>query len=214
VHWFGTSVFLLAALWAAIVYAAVVAFAELSAARVRLFAVPAAFVAAVVAGAGLAQMPRPTERSVALQPPLAGDRPGRRVSCAGSLTPAHHVTRGVLDVVRTADDPTLLNDPLVLDQRAVLVLQGWATDAAARHPVAAVCLLVDGKPSARVRASYGVDRPDVARAFGAADVARSGFDVQINGADLAPGPHDLVVVGVDARGRDEAIAKPRHVVVR
>jgi hypothetical protein len=214
VRWFAASVFLLATLWAAIAYAAVAAMAELFSRRARLFAAPAAVLAAVVVGAGLWPI-RPTmEHTIATLAPVAADKLERHVSCVRPMRPAHHVMRGVLDVVHTVADSVPLKDRAVLNRHDVLVLQGWATDAATRRPVVAVCLLVDGKPPARQRASYGADRPDVARAFGVADIAPSGFDIQLNAVDLTSGVHELVVVGVDDRGLVEPIANPRRVVIR
>jgi hypothetical protein len=214
VRWFGASVILLATLWAAIAYAAVAAVAGAFGPRARLFAAPVALLTAVVVGAGLMHTPRPAERSATAQAQPVGDLPVDRVSCARRFKPVHGVVRGALDVVRTLADSVPLKDAAVLDRRAVLVLQGWGTDAVSRRPLKAVCLLVDGAPSPRERATYGISRPDVARAFGVEDLARSGFEIQIDGTDLSPGVHHLVVVGIDGRGFEEPIAKPRRVVIR
>ncbi len=68
----------------------------------------------------------------------------------------------------------------------VVRLTGWAVDQAERAPASGLAVRVDdGKI---FTASYGSDRPDVARVLGDPAYRYSGFTARLE-APLAPGPH-------------------------
>ncbi len=76
-------------------------------------------------------------------------------------------------------------------------VRGWAV-AAGRKAAAGVFVTVDGEP--RVRASYGQDRPDVARGLGPPTPPAVGFVATIPATSLSAGRHTLGVWVLTADG--------------
>lgn len=95
-----------------------------------------------------------------------------------------------LDLMNGRPPSTSPSHPLVIRPGQGIYLQGWAVDGKARGPARGVVLAVDGTHD--YQALYGLSRPDVARHFGVAAYAHSGFVAAIPTADLA-GEHFLVV---------------------
>jgi len=70
-----------------------------------------------------------------------------------------------------------------------LDLAGWIFDERTHRAVDAVYVDIDG--TSRIEGTYGVARPDVAKAFHSADLTKVGFDVLIKPGTLTAGQHSL-----------------------
>lgn len=205
-RWFVLAVSLFAALWGFLAYCTAVALLR-SASGARAYATLAALAAAAATALLFVRAPRPEPRAIAL--PL---QPGRAVSCDRRPVPAHGAGRGALDTVRASGEPVA--DGATIDARTTLVLTGWAADVTAAHPLTAVCLIVDGAFARAQRASYGIERPDVATAYNLPAIAGSGFEIRLESGALARGTHAIDVVGIDAANRVVQIAPVRRLTVR
>jgi hypothetical protein len=196
-------------LWAAVAYVGVHTIAAPRTDRANLYAAGSALAVALVVGVVLTRVPRqwapPSDTAVVA---------GHPYSCARGLTAAGGVAHGSVDVVQTLPNAVVVTPAAVIERTSILVVRGWATDAAIHHPIAGVCLLVDGKPLAQETVLYGATRSDVAQAFKEVALVNTGFDIRAAAAELTPGPHRLEVVGVDERGRESPIAPPLRVTVR
>lgn len=74
-------------------------------------------------------------------------------------------------------------------------IAGWTADGLRYGPGSGVFLLVDGKDRVRGEpASYGGDRPDVARVFDDDDLLWVGYRIRYVPDGLPPGPHRLQIV--------------------
>jgi hypothetical protein len=94
-----------------------------------------------------------------------------------------------------------------------VVLRGWAVVGAVNLPGSAVFALVDGEFAAR--ATYGLDRPDVAEALGNAACAPSGFTLTLHGPAYGAGEHRVVVGIVTPDGTGyETLGAPMTLVLR
>jgi hypothetical protein len=80
--------------------------------------------------------------------------------------------------------------------RQPIVVNGWAADHT--KPAAGVYVLIDGVK--RVPATYGIDRPDVARVLGIGD-GRVGFAATIPAGALGDGVHTIKLLIVANGGR-------------
>lgn len=90
------------------------------------------------------------------------------------------------------------------------VLQGWLVIGAACAPARDVRVQIDGRAAGVVR--YGIARPDVAKAFGVAAYARSGFIATWTDRPLPRGSHTLALVAGIAPGRSIASGYVLHFV--
>ena len=209
VQWPLVLVVLFGLLAAGIAYALVLSIAAPRTSRADVYAVASAVVVALLAGIVLTRVPRPWV--VAANTPV--DR-GHPFSCSRALTAARDVAHGSVDAMQTQPNGVVMAPGEEIERVAILVVRGWATDAAIRHPLAGVCLLNDGKPMLHQAVSYGETRTDVAQVFKQDAVVNTGFEIRAAAAELAPGRHVFEVVGVDERGRESPIAPPLRLTVR
>jgi len=82
---------------------------------------------------------------------------------------------------------------------AELIVSGWALDARARRPAAAVDLVVDG---VIYRVPVGIPRGDVAAVHGDYGYMRCGFSARFPERSLSAGAHELEMRIVLAGERD------------
>jgi hypothetical protein len=91
--------------------------------------------------------------------------------------------------------------PLVIDATGKeWILDGWAIDAVLSKPATGVLALIDNKETLVGR--YGTQRTDVAEATHRPEYERTGFELHLESAGLAPGRHSLslFVLAADGRG--------------
>jgi hypothetical protein len=93
-------------------------------------------------------------------------------------------------------------------------LSGWIGDPVRLGPGSGVFVLLDGKVRAAAPARYGLDRPDVARAFANANLLWSGFELVFQPAPdrVASGLHYLQVILVSS-DRQRAYVLPRRIAL-
>ena len=89
---------------------------------------------------------------------------------------------------------------LPADPPPALTVSGWAVDEAAGAEAAGVFVNVDGRVD--VPATYGIDRPDVAAAYGRWRYRYSGFSATIPASALGRGRHTLTLKVFKAGGRE------------
>ncbi len=87
--------------------------------------------------------------------------------------------------------------PIRIAAGTSVTVAGWAVTDRNRSPASAVVAEIDG--SARILATYGLPRPDVAATLAAPALRNSGFRVVLPGRDLPAGTH---VVRFDVISRD------------
>ena len=148
---------------------------------------------------------------VAAVAPAAVTAPATRPSNALRLTQAqvHQLTlspgarpAGSLDVLTSAPTEAVNRTNNVFPAGATIYARGWAADVATKTPLPGIVLLLDKKEIIDGSAGYGLDRPDVAKAFGLATMELTGFSgVAIPTKGLAKGPHTLTLAGVSADGK-------------
>lgn len=207
---FSLSVAVLALLFAGIAFAAVRWLVTPYAARAsRYYASAAAIALGAFVIAALLQVSRPgTASSTAVAAPA-----GHAFSCARTLRPVAGVAQGSVDMVLVGSDGTPVSASATVRRGSQLVVRGWAADAGVHHPLAGVCLEIDGKlvPQAVL---YGGSRPDVVTVFKQSGALDTAFEIRTRVERMAPGRHRLLVVGVDDRNRDAPIAPPFPVTIR
>lgn len=182
-----------------------------SASRVRIVGFAAASAVAMFVG-GTFLAVTPTASSA--EPTVASVQPAHSFSCARRVRTAANVARGVLDDVRIANRTASPGESLLVARPEIISLRGWGADAAARLPLAGVCLTVDGKIVGNANVVYGSARPDVAAAFTQPALSATGYEISVSSVELPTGRHFISVVGVTADGRDERIGGPRVITVR
>lgn len=88
-------------------------------------------------------------------------------------------------------------EPLHLAPGQSVTIAGWAVIDRNRSPAGGVVAVIDG--AARIAATYGLSRPDVAKLFGSPALRQSGFAVTLPATSFTPGNH---VVRFDVLSRD------------
>ena len=151
----------------------------------------------------------------AMHPPLFG-RPGTGVAVSPSASPPGRISLtasqlgelvpvqgisalGNIDVL-TKSDGSPAGSRFRLN--AKVGVNGWIADPTLRTPGAGLVFIIDGKQRFDATRWYGVDRPDVVRAYGAPALSTSGFHaapLPLHG--LARGRHILTVGVVAPDGR-------------
>ena len=88
------------------------------------------------------------------------------------------------------------------------VISGWALSA---HGVDGIELVIDGRT--RIRANYGIERPDVKAVHGGAypNNDRAGFDAKLELQELPGGRHEIDVMAIDAKGAATLIGRRVYV---
>jgi hypothetical protein len=84
-----------------------------------------------------------------------------------------------------------------------VTVAGWAGCANADSPLASVDVLVDNQ--LKGHAVLGQPRPDVVRAYGRKDFARSGWTATFSAEDIAAGTHRLTANAVCTHGESGAM---------
>jgi hypothetical protein len=92
-------------------------------------------------------------------------------------------------------------NPIVIDSTpgTAWILTGWAIDAESGKPATGVLGVIDNKTT--VIANYGTERNDVAEAQHKPEYARTGWELHLENAGLAPGRHTLAIVILAGDGR-------------
>jgi hypothetical protein len=81
---------------------------------------------------------------------------------------------------------------------AILVVRGWAFDVERKMPCQSVFVTLGDECA---RAIYGVPREDVAQDQKVAAARLSGFTARVGTRSLAPGRHEIGLIGVASDGR-------------
>ena len=136
--------------------------------------------------------------------PAASTTPvvGAVVQCSVGAVIGRSRAGGNIDQITNAAGIIPPSSKVALTSGASIHFVGWAVIGNA--PAQSACIAVDGKVVAST-GSYGLDRPDVARAFKVPALEFSGFSV---GATLVPGVHHVSVVAVSSSGAIAAFAPP------
>ncbi len=151
------------------------------------------FVAFLVA---LTHRPDRLAASTPTMPALGPSRvPDRVVRTSGML----FAIDSVQDSGRQSDNGGAATS--ALDPRAghVITVTGWAVDGGAQRPGTAVMIEVDSRR--RIRARYGIPRPDVAAYFGVPACLASGFQARISATGLRAGRHSVSLLMRAADGK-------------
>jgi hypothetical protein len=178
----------------------------------------AALVAAFVLGSIARTFQLPGSQTVAASPaPAATPAPvaqagGVTQKCGSSGTPGAGGV-GAFDVLETGAGAVAVHPNEEIARDAQYVALGWGANADRTAPALGVCLVVDGKLASGAVATYGADRPDVAKVFGAA-LEDTGFKIVIPPNALAKGPHHLAVAVKSADGSFALAPNSLDVVVR
>jgi hypothetical protein len=98
-----------------------------------------------------------------------------------------YATPFFLDQLGPVSDPARVEAP-VLPSGEDLIVSGWALDARAGRPAAAVDLVIDGVCH---RSAVRIARADVSTHFGNPRYVRCGFSARVPAAVLSPGRHEL-----------------------
>ncbi len=120
---------------------------------------------------------------------------------------------GAFDVLETGAGAVAVHPNEEIARDAQYVALGWGANADRKAPALGVCLVVDGKLASGSVATYGADRPDVAKVFGAA-LEDTGFKIVIPPNALAKGPHHLAVAVKSADGSFALAPNSLDVVIR
>jgi hypothetical protein len=104
----------------------------------------------------------------------------------------------------------ITNGSAVIPQFTQMRVVGWAVDYDEGAPIALVALRIDDNPIGD--AVLGLNRPDVANAYGRADYLQSGWMLDYPIGALAPGPHTVSAVAFD-RGNNTTIIGSKQITV-
>jgi hypothetical protein len=107
-------------------------------------------------------------------------------------------TRAAIDIIGPSKVDPSDQGPVRLVEGVPFAVTGWAVDVPAQAPASAVFVTVDDEP---LLTDYGIDRPDVAQAFGATILRKTGFAASIRADGLVPGVHTLGLTVVAHDGR-------------
>ncbi len=107
------------------------------------------------------------------------------------LAPTTQATRYAIENVGNTAIVQPHQEPIAILGDTTVRVRGWAVDEMARRPAGGVLVVLDG--AQRIRAEYGGNRADVAKALGNANYGASGFSATIDRARLTPGRHSLAI---------------------
>jgi hypothetical protein len=82
-----------------------------------------------------------------------------------------------------------------------ILVHGWAGDPTTKSTAAGLLFIVDGKRRLNATGGYGVDRLDVATAFGTLAMLHSNVATELPTKGLAKGTHSLELAAIDRDGR-------------
>ncbi len=97
--------------------------------------------------------------------------------------------------------------PLLFPTGAQLLVSGWAIDGQTRVPGRGVIVIIDGRE--RFHATYGLSRPDVARAVHMKAAEHSGFTVYFPTSNLSLGIHHFRMKLVSKNGTTSSVLGSR-----
>lgn len=83
-----------------------------------------------------------------------------------------------------------LNKPLIIPSEDNIIIKGWAVDNKVMDIAGGICIVIDGT---MYTAAYGIDRPDVAKAFNVSKYRYSGFEAIIPYSEIGKGKHKLSI---------------------
>lgn len=115
--------------------------------------------------------------------------------CSGSGKPAV----GNIDAISIDGRQFSPTDTIVVANPKLLKIEGWAIAGDRSRPVRSVCLLVDNAEETHAVATYGVARPDVARALNGRSLVPSGFSIDVP-ASFVLGRHSIAIGAATADG--------------
>ncbi len=114
---------------------------------------------------------------------------------------------GAIDAITTTRSGAGSPSGSTFPAGSTIFVFGWAATSA-KKPVDGLVISIDGRPHFEGTASYGGQRVDVAKAFGAPQMAATGFSaVGISTAGLAKGEHAMQVGGLSSDHRHFSLAE-------
>lgn len=140
----------------------------------------------------------PPPDPMAIAPPPAATEPAAKPGGLSAGLPKRPQSAGFfLDHAGAAVDPRN-RPPAVTPAAQPTVFDGFAFDPVAQAPAKGVDVVVDGKAYG---ATYGAERPDVARFFKAPILIKVGFRAVLPAGSLTIGPHTVVlrVIAADSK---------------
>jgi hypothetical protein len=143
-------------------------------------------------------------------PPAPAAAPVAGEGLSAGLPKRPQVPAFTLDHAGAASDP-LNRQPAVTPGGTPTVFDGFGFDGLAKAPAKGVDVVIDGKAYGT---AYGATRADVAAYFKTPGLAGVGFTATAPAADLAPGPHTVVVRVITADGTAYYESPPIAFVVK
>ena len=141
--------------------------------------------------------------------PPAADVPGATVRCAHGARPTTRSSHGSVDHIIGSDGTQIpVTANVVLASGGTVHFAGWIANGSAAATSA--CLVIDGKV-ATTSGVYGLDRPDVAAAYNAPAMERTGYAIATK---LPHGTHRVAVAALEADGSIDQMAPELTVTAR